>query len=433
MKKTTKVHKPERSTFELTWRCMGLSIVLAMLLAMSNAYLALKLGILASASIPAAIISMGVLRLFKNASVLEHNAVQTAASAGEAVAGGIVYTIPALIIVGYWHHFDYLTNVLIAISGGVLGVLFSVPLRRILVNDPNLAFPEGKAIAAVLVSTNEQIGLRDIVWGSVIGGMLELAQTGLKCLASSWTWWFAIKRHIVCIGLGFSATMLGAGYLVGFDMACSIGLGAVIAWLLALPVFSAVYPQFLVHATPSVAGMALWNQELRYFGIGAMLLAGIWTLMTLIKPLVQSMRSSLRTNQHIPSARRSGFATVCACIGIWHDDFGAYLLAKKCATYHADGIFCHSRDRYYCYGDFVYCDSRVHFLCDHRLFFWDGWCYRESREFGGDCWDPLCGLDVAVVDDKRFSVTTEYLPDCSSTGSGDCDCLGGHGHRRYSQ
>ncbi|MCX7090143.1 MAG: oligopeptide transporter, OPT family [Legionellales bacterium] len=303
MKKTTKVHKPERSTFELTWRCMGLSIVLAMLLAMSNAYLALKLGILASASIPAAIISMGVLRLFKNASVLEHNAVQTAASAGEAVAGGIVYTIPALIIVGYWHHFDYLTNVLIAISGGVLGVLFSVPLRRILVNDPNLAFPEGKAIAAVLVSTNEQIGLRDIVWGSVIGGMLELAQTGLKCLASSWTWWFAIKRHIVCIGLGFSATMLGAGYLVGFDMACSIGLGAVIAWLLALPVFSAVYPQFLVHATPSVAGMALWNQELRYFGIGAMLLAGIWTLMTLIKPLVQSMRSSLRTNQHISRAR----------------------------------------------------------------------------------------------------------------------------------
>ena len=106
--------KHARSVPELTWRCMGLSMVLAMLLAMSNAYLALKLGILASASIPAAIISMGVLRLFKNATVLEHNAVQTAASAGEAVAGGIVYTIPALIIIGYWHHFDYLTNVLIA-------------------------------------------------------------------------------------------------------------------------------------------------------------------------------------------------------------------------------------------------------------------------------------------------------------------------------
>lgn len=295
--------KHASSVPELTWRCMGLSMILAMLLAMSNAYLALKLGILASASIPAAIISMGVLRFFKNATVLEHNAVQTAASAGEAVAGGIVYTIPALVIIGYWHHFDYLTNVLIAVSGGVLGVLFSVPLRRILVNDPNLAFPEGKAIAAVLISSEEEVGLRDIVWGSVIGGALELAQTGLKFLASGWTWWFSIKRHILCLGLGFSATMLGAGYLVGFDMACSIGLGAVIAWLLALPTLSAVYPQFLVHATTTDAGLALWNQELRYFGIGAMLFAGIWTLMTLIKPLIHSMRSSLHKQQKISQAR----------------------------------------------------------------------------------------------------------------------------------
>ena len=296
--------KHVRSVPELTWRCMGLSMVLAMLLAMSNAYLALKLGILASASIPAAIISMGVLRLFKNATVLEHNAVQTAASAGEAVAGGIVYTIPALIIIGYWHHFDYITNVLIAISGGVLGVLFSVPLRRILVNDPNLAFPEGKAIAAVLNSKDEQAGLRDIVWGSLIGAGLELAQTGLKCLSSGWTWWFSIKRHIMCVGLGFSATMLGAGYLVGFDMACSIGLGAVIAWLGALPTLSSFYPQFLSDApSTTAAGLALWNQELRYFGIGAMLCAGIWTLMTLLKPLFRSIRSSLRTHQKISRAR----------------------------------------------------------------------------------------------------------------------------------
>lgn len=293
----------KKSIPELTWRCILLSVILAMLLAMSNAYLALKLGILASASIPAAIISMGVLRLFKNASILEHNAVQTAASAGEAVAGGIVYTIPALVIIGYWHHFDYLTNVLIAISGGVLGVLFSVPLRRILVNDAKLAFPEGKAIAAVLHSSDEGAGLRDIIWGSLIGGVLELAQTGLKCLASGWTWWFSIKRHILCLGLGFSATMLGAGYLVGFDMACSIGLGAMIAWLLALPTLSHVYPHFVLQTTPTEAGLALWNQELRYLGIGAMLFAGIWTLMTLVKPLFRSMRSSLYTKQKISHAR----------------------------------------------------------------------------------------------------------------------------------
>ena len=293
----------KKNKLELTWRCMFLSAILAMLLAMSNAYLALKLGILASASIPAAIISMGVLRLFKNASVLEHNAVQTAASAGEAVAGGIVYTIPALIIIGYWHHFDYLTNVLIALSGGVLGVLFSVPLRRILVNDPKLAFPEGKAIAAVLNSSDEGAGLRDIVLGSVTGAVLELMQSGLKCLASGWTWWFSIKRHIACLGLGFSATMLGAGYLIGFDMACSIGLGAVIAWLFALPGLSQVFPQLVMHATPTEAGLALWNQELRYLGIGAMLFAGVWTLMVLVRPLLKSMRSSLHIQQKITRAQ----------------------------------------------------------------------------------------------------------------------------------
>ena len=300
----------QKPLIELTWRCVVLSIILTLLLAMSNAYLALKLGLLTSASIPAAIISMGVLRLFKNASILEHNAVQTAASAGEAIAGGIVYTIPALIIIGYWQHFDYVTNVLIALSGGILGVLFSIPLRRILVNDAHLSFPEGKAIAAVLISSNEQIGLLDIAYGAMVGALLELSQTGFKVLASGWTWWFSVKRSVMCMGLGFSATMIGAGYLVGFDMACSIGMGALIAWLGVLPVISIVSPGIAPQATPTLVGNILWNQELRYVGIGAMLCAGIWTLMTLIKPLIRSMRTSLyqqpkvkqclRTDQDLP-------------------------------------------------------------------------------------------------------------------------------------
>ena len=142
----------EQNIAELTLRSILLAIILTVILAISNTFLALKLGILTSASIPAAIISMGILRLFKNATILENNAVQTAASAGEAVAGGIVYTIPALIIIEYWHEFDYLTNFFIAASGGVLGVLFSIPLRRVLVNEPILKFPEGRAIAEVLNS-----------------------------------------------------------------------------------------------------------------------------------------------------------------------------------------------------------------------------------------------------------------------------------------
>ena len=275
----------EAKVAELTFRAIILGIILTVLLATSNAYLALKLGILTSASIPAAIISMGILRFFKTSTILENNAVQTAASAGEAVAGGIVYTIPALIIIGYWNHFDYLTNFFIAVCGGVLGVLFSIPLRRILVNDRNLKFPEGRAIAEVLKSSVEKQGIKDILLGGMIGAFIELMQTGFKVIAYSWGHWFVIKRSLFGLGAGFSATMIGAGYLVGHDMALSIFIGAVISWLIALPAVSNYFPEFLDHYPAEQAASFLWNSEMRYLGIGAMLFAGMWTFLKLIKPL----------------------------------------------------------------------------------------------------------------------------------------------------
>lgn len=285
----------DKKVAELTFRVIILAIILTVLLAMSNAYLALKLGILTSASIPAAIISMGILRFFKNPTILENNAVQTAASAGEAVAGGIVYTIPALIIIGYWSHFDYLTNFFIAVSGGILGVLFSIPLRRILVNDRNLKFPEGRAIAEVLKSSVEKSKISDILMGGAIGGLIELLQTGFKLIANSWGYWFVVKRSLFGLGAGFSATMIGAGYLVGHDMAISIFLGAVISWLVALPIVSRVYPEFLMHYNPEQAASFLWNSEMRYLGIGAMLFAGMWTFLKLVKPLSRSIQTSFST------------------------------------------------------------------------------------------------------------------------------------------
>lgn len=284
----------EQNIAELTLRSILLAIVLTIILAISNTFLALKLGILTSASIPAAIISMGILRFFKNATILENNAVQTAASAGEAVAGGIVYTIPALIVIEYWHHFSYLTNFLIALTGGVLGVLFSIPLRRLLVNDNALKFPEGRAIAEVLTSSSEKTGMRDLVYGSMIGAALELFQVGFKVIASSWNYWFVVKRSIFGLGAGFSATMIGAGFLVGFDMACSIFIGAIISWLLAMPILSQFFPDFLMHHQTTDAAVLLWNSELRYLGIGAMLFAGIWTFMKLVRPLANNMYLSLR-------------------------------------------------------------------------------------------------------------------------------------------
>src|ERR1700733_10851507 len=123
---------------EITFRVVILAILLSIILAVSNAYLALKIGMLTSASIPAAIISLGILRFFKNSNILENNLVQTAASAGEAIAGGIVYTVPALIIIHYWTHFSYWENFLIAFIGGSLGVFFSIPLRRVLMEKEHL-------------------------------------------------------------------------------------------------------------------------------------------------------------------------------------------------------------------------------------------------------------------------------------------------------
>ncbi|KTD72737.1 OPT family oligopeptide transporter [Legionella tucsonensis] len=285
----------DKKVAELSFRVVFLAIILTVLLAMSNAYLALKLGILTSASIPAAIISMGILRFFKNSTILENNAVQTAASAGEAVAGGIVYTIPALIIIGFWNHFDYLTNFFIAVCGGALGVLFSIPLRRILVHDQSLKFPEGRAIAEVLKSSVEKTGLKDILIGGAVGGLIELFQTGFKVIANSWGYWFVIKRSLFGLGAGFSATMIGAGYLVGHDMAISIYLGAVISWLVALPAVSHFYPEFINHYPAEQAATFLWNSEMRYLGIGAMLFAGVWTFLKLVKPLSRSIGTSLQT------------------------------------------------------------------------------------------------------------------------------------------
>lgn len=301
----------DKKIAELTIRSVILAILLTVLLALSNAYLALKLGILTSASIPAAIISMGILRLFKDATILENNAVQTAASAGEAVAGGIVYTIPALIIIQYWNEFDYLTNFFIAACGGILGVLFSIPLRRVLVNEPVLKFPEGQAIAEVLKSSTERVGIRDIFLGGAVGGFIELLQTGFKIIANSWTFWFTAKRSLFGFGIGFSATMIGAGYLVGHEMAISIFLGAIISWLIAMPIVSHLYPDFLTQYPATKAATFLWNSEMRYLGIGAMLFAGTWTFLKLIKPLTRSISISFsafvvksRTNVQLPRTDR---------------------------------------------------------------------------------------------------------------------------------
>lgn len=289
---------------EITVRAIFLSIFLTLILATSNVYLALKLGILTSTSIPAAILSMGLLRRCKDASVLEHNAIQTAASAGEAVAGGIVYTIPALVILGYWNHFDYWTNFFIAFLSGSLGVLFSIPLRRLLVNDKSLRFPEGQAIAALLLAKDEPGRLRTLLQGGGFGAVITFLQSGMHWLAVEWKTWWIYQGAIFHFGIGFSPTLLGAGFLIGSEMATSMALGAVISNFIGLPLLSLHEPALLQQKNVIDAAGFLLSHQLRYVGIGAMLCAGLVALLMILKPLLQNIKEGLSTIKQLRAASK---------------------------------------------------------------------------------------------------------------------------------
>lgn len=269
---------------EITFRAILISIVLTIILAATNTYLALKIGILPSASIPAAIISMSILRFFKNYNILENNLIQTAASAGQAVVGGIVYTVPSLIIIKYWLNFPYWQCFFMAFFGGLLGVLFSIPLRRKLMRDPQLPFPEGKAIAAVLrVAENNNLNMRKVVLGGVVGALINLFQSGFKIIAEDFQCWFINSKVIVGIGAGFSAALIGTGYLIGFDIGLSLLLGGILSWVIGMPLLSSILG-FTDMGSAAESAMTFWSLKLRYISIGAMILAGVVSLIVTIKP-----------------------------------------------------------------------------------------------------------------------------------------------------
>lgn len=287
---------------ELTIKAVILGVILALILAISNTFLALKIGVLTASSIPAAILSMGILRLFKRATILENNLVQTCASAGEAIAGGIVYTAPALVIVHYWMNFNYLQTFVIAAIGGTLGVLFTIPLRRVFMHEKQLRFPEGTAIAEVLKAhVSNTAGMAKLLIGGAIGGIIELCQTGFKLLASGLQF-FVTKGSVTSgFGMGFSATLIGAGYLMGFEVGLSVLIGAIIANVFCLGALSHLYASSLHLTNSNDIASAILGNKIRYVGIGAMLVAGLATLISLLKPFYQSLSSSFNGLTHLKS------------------------------------------------------------------------------------------------------------------------------------
>jgi putative OPT family oligopeptide transporter len=303
-----------KSLPEITIKGFILGVILSMVLAGSNAYLGLKMGQTISASIPAAVISMTVLRLFRTSNILENNIVQTIASAGEVIAAGIVFTIPALVIMGYWKHFHYWQITLIAIVGGILGVLFSIPLRRALIVEHDLKFPEGVATAEVLKAgeksendaEGEARGVKYLIGGALLSSLIKFAQSGLHVLSESVGAWFRVGSTVFGFNIGLSLSMVGAGFIVGMKVAINLILGTLIAWAITVPLYA-----FFSHGpqdfglSPDASAMdfamAIRSVKVRFIGVGTMIIGGIWTLVMLIGPIKSAIASSFEAIRHARS------------------------------------------------------------------------------------------------------------------------------------
>jgi len=285
---------------EITPRVIILSVILTVTLAAANAYLGLKLGGTVSASIPAAVISMGILRFFKNSNILENNMVQTTASVGEALTAGIAFILPALLIMGIWDGFHYWQTVLVSLLGGCLGVLYTVPLREALLKDNTLRYPEGTAIANVLKASSqtEAKDLRFLVSGGFVGSAIALFQSGFQILSGNFSFWIKTSTSVFGMGFGLSPALIAAGYIVGLNVAISMLVGITIGWLIGVPVLTHLYGFSDTESAGQIA-TTIWHSNVRYIGVGTMLIGGLWTLCTLARPVVTSISKSFTSLRRV--------------------------------------------------------------------------------------------------------------------------------------
>ena len=287
---------------QLTPRAVILAIILAVVLAAANTYLGLFAGLTIASAIPAAVVSMAVLRALGGGHILENNIVQTGASAAASMAAGVIFTIPALVILGYWETFDYWWVFTIAGLGGVLGVLFSVPLRRALIVEQKLAFPEGKAAAEVLkAGDNPAQGVKLLAGSSLVGAIAKIAgESGLRVFADTAAMAGYVGKGIAYIGTNLSPALLGVGYIVGLNIGVVVVAGGVISWHFGIPIYAANFldtdPALAARIAtldPEAAARAIWGAQIRYLGVGAMLIGGIWTLISMRKSIMSGIRSGL--------------------------------------------------------------------------------------------------------------------------------------------
>ncbi len=278
---------------ELTPRSIALGIALALILGAANAYLGLYAGLTVSASIPAAVISMAMLRILGGSTILENNVVQTIASAGEAVAAGAIFTFPALVILGGVKTLPYVEVTALCVVGATMGSLLVVFIRRAYIVEERLPFPEGVACAQVLRAGAAQANVRPLVAGGLISAALKALQdlAGIIPGAVSGARW--IGSAAVAGSIDISAALLGVGYIIGVRIAALVFAGGAFAWMVAIPALTAFHS---ARGTGDAAATAsqLWSSQVRYLGVGAMLTGGVVTLWRLRTRIASAIADSIR-------------------------------------------------------------------------------------------------------------------------------------------
>ena len=295
---------------QLTARAIVLSIVLAVVLAAANTYLGLFAGMTIASAIPAAVVSMAVLRALGGGGILENNIVQTGASAGTSIASGVIFTVPALVLMGYWDDFKFGWVFAIAGLGGLLGVLFSVPLRRSLIVDQQMAFPEGKAAAEVLrAGENPAEGVKVLGVSALAGGIGKLiAASGLRVIPDSALASGFLGKYLGYMGTNISPALLGVGYIVGLNIGAVVVSGSLLSFNIAIPIYHEYFlpqnPELAARVAAACQGLSgtdcaevtaqiLRSAQIRYLGVGAMLVGGLWALITLRSSIVSGVKSGL--------------------------------------------------------------------------------------------------------------------------------------------
>ena len=280
---------------ELTVRGIILGALITVIFTASNVYLGLKVGMTFASSIPAAVISMAVLKFFKDSSILENNMVQTQASSAGTLSS-VIFVLPGLLMMGYWQDFPFWQTMLICAAGGTLGVLFTIPLRRAMVVNSDLPYPEGVAAAEILKAGNHtdgDSGVKDIAYGGVLAGLVAFLTNGLRVMADGASAWIQTGKAAFQLPMGFSLALLGAGYLIGIVGGIAMLIGVILTWGVAVPYFT-MSGDIAADASLIDAAMVVWKTKVRFIGVGTIGIAAIWTLLILMKPMIEGMVHSFR-------------------------------------------------------------------------------------------------------------------------------------------